>query len=84
MMTFERYPKITAAAARVNAGLTQQQASERLGISKASLLNYETGKRMPPWDLVQRMEDVYNFPADFIVFNPTTVKPYNGEDEEDA
>ena len=74
MFTSESYPRITAAAARVNAGLNQEQASKEIGISKATLQNYENGKTMPPWDIVQKMQEVYDFPAAFIVFKGVTLK----------
>jgi len=73
MFTTKQYPKITPAAARVNAGLNQDEASKQIGISKASLQHYENGKTMPPWDVVQRMEKVYDFPAAFIVFKSSTL-----------
>lgn len=62
------YPKITLAAARVNAGFTQEEAAIKLNISKETLSNYERGKSVPNWDMVKRMEDVYDFPTDFIFF----------------
>ncbi len=67
-MTPEQYPKITLEAARVNAHMNQSQACEALGISIKSLQNYEQGKRVPKWDLVQRFEEVYKFPANLISF----------------
>jgi len=74
MFTLDNYPRISPAAARVNAELNQDEASRKIGISKASLQNYENGKTMPPWDVVQRMGEVYDFPADLIVFKSITVK----------
>lgn len=41
--------------ARVAAGLTQAQASERLGVSKSSYSMIESGGRMPSVDLAQRI-----------------------------
>ena len=37
-------PKITMAAARVNAGLTQAELAEKMGVSRSSVLNWECGK----------------------------------------
>lgn len=62
------YPKITLEAARVNAGLNQEEAAEKIGISRSTLLKYEHGETVPGWDRVQRISDVYGFPADFIIF----------------
>lgn len=68
VINIAQYPKITMAAARVNAGLSQDQASKKLDISKETLSNYENGKTRPSWNMVKRMEEVYNFPSDFIIF----------------
>lgn len=45
--------------ARRAAGLTQEAAAERLGISVESIRAYETGLRMPPMDVADLMVDVY-------------------------
>ena len=37
-------PKITLKAARVNAELTQDEVAERIGKSKQTIVNWETGK----------------------------------------
>ena len=64
----KNYPKITLAAARVNAGLSQDEAAKRLNISKETLSNYERGKSVPNWETAQKMESVYQFPIDYIFF----------------
>ncbi|MEQ2444581.1 helix-turn-helix transcriptional regulator [Pseudoflavonifractor sp. CLA-AP-H29] len=45
---------------RKAAGLTQEAAAERLGISVESLRAYETGQRVPPDEVVEAMSDLYN------------------------
>ena len=45
--------------ARRVAGLTQEQAADRLFISVRSLAEYEAGRTTPPDDVVCRMVDVY-------------------------
>lgn len=45
---------------RKAAGLTQEAAAERLGISVESLRAYETGQRIPPDDVVDIMSILYN------------------------
>lgn len=62
------YPKITLKAARVNAELSQKEAAEALNVNVSTLQNYETGKTIPDWEMVKRIEQVYSFPADFIIF----------------
>lgn len=68
-----QFPKIQLKAARVNANLSQDEAAERLNISKATLQNYESGKTIPQWDMVKKISEVYNFPTDFIFLEPTTL-----------
>lgn len=45
--------------ARKNAGLTQDEAAERLYISKRSLADYEAGVTVPPDDVVCAMIELY-------------------------
>lgn len=45
--------------ARKTAGLTQEQAAERLNVSVRSLADYETGKTVPKDDIVCAMVEVY-------------------------
>lgn len=51
--------KITLKAARVNAGLTQAKAAERLSINRVTLINWESGKVSPKLVNVQRMCQLY-------------------------
>ena len=46
--------------ARSAAGLTQEAAAERLGLSVESLRAYETGGRVPPSQVVELMVILYN------------------------
>ena len=62
------YPKITLAAARVNAGYNQEEAAKELNISKSTIQNYESGTSVPSWDMVKKIERLYKFPSDYIVF----------------
>ena len=62
------YPKITLEAARVNAGLTQDEAANLIGINRTTLYRYESGESVPNWDTVNRISDVYQFPAQYIFF----------------
>ena len=65
-------PRITLKAARVNADLSQQEAAKRLGISKATLHNYEAGNTVPDILMSRKIEDVYGFPIDYIFFGTNT------------
>ncbi|HHY53373.1 MAG TPA: helix-turn-helix transcriptional regulator [Clostridiales bacterium] len=52
--------KISLRAARINAGLSQKEAADRLLIGTSTLQGYESGRRIPRWDLIQKMQEVYN------------------------
>ena len=64
----KKIPQISMRAARVNADLSQEEAAKRLGISRATLQNYETGNTIPDIITARKIEDVYGFPADYIFF----------------
>ena len=61
------YPNITPAAARVNAGYTQEEAAARIGITKATLIKWEKGDTSPNIEKAQVMADVYQWPLQFII-----------------
>ena len=46
-------------SSRVAAGLTQEAAAEKLGVSVESLRHYESGTRVPPNDVVDLMTIAY-------------------------
>ena len=52
--------KITLKAARVNAGYTQKSASQRLGVNRLTLLNWEQGKTYPTISKFAEMCRLYN------------------------
>lgn len=58
--------KISLAAARVNAGLTQLEVSSILGVSKQTVCNWESGKTAPNITQARRLSDVYQMPLDYI------------------
>lgn len=62
------YPKISLKAARINAGLTQTEASKALNISPDTLRNYETGRTVPDWDKVNQMEELYGISINYLKF----------------
>lgn len=73
------YPMITLKAARVNAGYPQREAAKLLGISPATLQNYEAGVTVPDWNMVKKIETTYNFPSDYIFFGRNSALSVNGE-----
>lgn len=55
-------------AARVNACLTQEEAAEKLGIGKRTLINYEQYKTIPSIEMAKKIASLYGLTVDDIIF----------------
>ena len=53
------FMEITLRAARINAGLTQEQVQEQLGISRSTLHRIETGKCSPKYKTLCQLCQLY-------------------------
>lgn len=62
--------KMTLAAARVNVGLTQKEAADRLGISNKTLCDWENGVTFPKADMIPKICDLYGVVYDQLNFLP--------------
>ena len=62
--------KMTLRAARVNVGLGQKEAAERLGISNKTLGNWEKGITFPPVDKIPAICELYGVSYDNLNFLP--------------
>lgn len=58
--------KITLKAARVNAGLTQDDVSRKMRISKHTLIDWEKGKTQIPYISLTALSGLYKMPMDYI------------------
>lgn len=58
--------KITLEAARVNAGLTQKEVAERMGVNRATIMNWESGKIVPKAAQFSMFCDICKAPKDII------------------
>ena len=52
---------------RLGMGLTQVQISERLHISKAMVSSYETGIRLPSYDVLIKFAKLYGVTTDYLL-----------------
>lgn len=64
--------KISLAAARVNAGLTQVEVANDLRISKKTLINWEKGKARPSFATIRTLSNLYKMPVDNIFLPKNT------------
>lgn len=58
--------KISLAAARVNAKLTQLDVATKMHVSRQTVVNWENGKVIPKPAELEMMCRLYNFPVDNI------------------
>lgn len=66
--------KITLRAARVNAGLTREEASQRSGISMSTIKRWESGAIVPRPDRLRQLCEVYQVPLDTQTNFPDTIQ----------
>ena len=62
--------KITLKAARVNAGLTQEEVAKKVKKSKNTIVNYESGKRSPDMVTGKALAELYGCSVDDLIFLP--------------
>lgn len=63
--------KMSLKAARVNAGYSQKEAAEKLGVSNATLCEWEKGNTFPNVQQVDRICKLYGLTYDDIIFLPS-------------
>ena len=59
-------PKISLAAARVNAEMLQEVAAAKLHVTPETLRSWEKGNTVPAYDKFMEICKLYQYPADFI------------------
>jgi len=47
--------------------LTQGELSSRLGITRASLSHYETGRRVPDYETIKKIADFFRVSVDYLI-----------------
>ena len=62
--------RISLEAARVNAGMTQPQAAQAIGVSVTTILKWEKGVTLPPVNKAIALAGLYSIPLDCINFCP--------------
>lgn len=62
--------KIKLNAARVNAGLTQEDVAKRLGKSKNTIVSWEKGKSSPDIETGKALAKMYGVSVNDLIFLP--------------
>ena len=58
--------RISLAAARVNASMTQDQVAREMKISKQTIVNWENGRSEPTLSQAQALSKLYKMDLDYI------------------
>lgn len=60
--------QISLAAARVNAGLTQDDVAREMKVGKQTVVSWEKGKTEPKTSQARMLSKLYNMPLEYIFF----------------
>lgn len=66
--------KISLAAARVNAGMTQKEAAKKLNVNVSTMQNWESGKTAPTVDKFIELCRLYGCPTNTVSFAKLTAQ----------
>lgn len=58
--------QISLKAARVNAGLTQKEAAQEIGVDVSTIFSWENGKTSPKATHLEALCKLYHMPVDHI------------------
>ena len=61
-----KIPRISIAACRVNAKMNQREFADKIGISLATVTNWELGKTEPDLSQLRAISELSEIPMDFI------------------
>ena len=50
--------------------MTQEQLAKKVGLTKSAIVNYETGNRKIPVDILVKLSEYYHFSIDCVVKKP--------------
>lgn len=59
-------PRISLEAVRVNAKMNQKEWANALGVSNATVINWEKGNTEPSLSVLRKMSELSGIPMDFI------------------
>ena len=69
---------------RVSKGLSQSQLSQLLGVKRSVVSYYESGERLPSYDVLIEMSKVFNVSTDYLLMGKDTTRVINVSDLEES
>jgi len=64
---------------RLNVGVTQTEVSKVLGITKATVSYYESGKRIPSHNMIKKIATYFKVPVDYLLGMDYVMEDSNDE-----
>lgn len=55
--------------ARIDKGLTQEEAADRIGVTRQAVSAYESGKRQPGIDMLMKLAEVYEVSIENLLYS---------------
>ena len=56
-------------ACRIDAGYTQKEVAEIVGVTEATIISWETGKTSPKMEYSQKLSELYRIPLAYMDFS---------------
>ena len=66
----QTFDPAAAAVARTAAGVTQQQAADAVGLTKANVQHWEAGRRQPYPEVTAKLAQLYGVPVEDLLISP--------------
>ena len=58
---------------RVHSGLTQEQVAEKIGVTRQTLSNYESGRTRPDVDMLAQLSAIYGTDIDGVIYGESRI-----------
>lgn len=68
--------------ARIQSGISQKDAADQLQVSAATVNNWESGRRLPTIDALEKMADLYGVSTDYLLGRMDSAQPFGNLTEE--
>ena len=62
--------------ARISSGISQKDTAEQLQVSAATVNNWESGRRLPTIDALEKMADLYGASTDYLLGRMDGAQPF--------
>lgn len=67
---------------RTEYSMTQKELSDKIGIVRTAITNYETGRTLPDTETISKMANIFDTTTDYLLGNSNIRNPYEDEIEE--